>query len=542
MTMPPMSSGADPNRPEQTDVGRFPGQPEYLGSTVLAAPEPAGRRMSRGWIAAVVAAALLLVAGSAGALALGRRLSGGGAHPAERLPAGALAYVELDLDPGAGQKVDAIRFLRKFPDIKDNVGDGDDLRRSFWELLAEDEEELKGIDYAKDIEPWLGQRLGIAVRDDGGTVDDKDVVVALQVTDEDKAREGIRMLNAKGDGDDAFAALNDGYAVLASSQGAADRAVADAKTKSLAQDERFRADLDALGELGVTSGWMDVEAAGRAAKSQLGDEVSPTMLEHYKGRVAWAARFTGDDLELVGQGHGLADTDFYAGDGAAQAIRDLPASTLAALDLANGEKMITSGWDALRESGPFNPLVGVLGGFSSTGGGGTDAFDGAVAEAERQTGLSLPEDLGVLLGRDFVVALDSRGLPREPRFGARGVTDPDRAATVLDKLVDAAGGAADAVTVDRTRDGYVVASDPAYAGELAKDGTLGDDAGFRAALPDLDDADTAVYVDVDKALAPGKDVMSARYEATFRAIDAIGITAASDGKGEASFRLKVVTR
>src|SRR5687767_7602685 len=54
-----------------------------------------------------------------------------GPQPAEALPAGTLAYASIDLDPSGAQKIEAIRFLRKFPAFKDEIGldTDDDVRK-----------------------------------------------------------------------------------------------------------------------------------------------------------------------------------------------------------------------------------------------------------------------------------------------------------------------------------------------------------------------------------------------------------------------------
>ena len=37
-----------------------------------------------------------------------------------------------------------------------------DLRKEIFEELQEDGE-FEGVDYAQDVEPWLGQRVGVAL-------------------------------------------------------------------------------------------------------------------------------------------------------------------------------------------------------------------------------------------------------------------------------------------------------------------------------------------------------------------------------------------
>ena len=53
-----------------------------------------------------------------------------GAQPAEALPDSTIAYFSVDLDPSGGQKIEAIKTLRKFPAFTDKIDleTDDDLR------------------------------------------------------------------------------------------------------------------------------------------------------------------------------------------------------------------------------------------------------------------------------------------------------------------------------------------------------------------------------------------------------------------------------
>ena len=528
-----------------------PSGAEFLGDTVIdPGPRPPKSRRTA-LIAGGAAAAVMLGAAGAGAVAVGK-LSGGGARPADRLPAGAMYYTEIDLDPGAGQKVGAIRFIRKFPTLKDSFAEDRDVRRSLWDLAAKGNDDAKKIDYAKDIEPWLGQRVGLAVMapEAGDSIDEGDVVAALQVTDEDKALDGIRRLNEMDDdGDDVFATALDGYIVLAADQAAADRYARAADERSLADDATFKADLDGLGERGVMSGWVDVRALGRAvADSKNGEGMSgdgmtmggssaEMLAKQLDGRFAFGVRFDGDDLEVVADGHGMPITKALGGDGSASVVKDLPDGTLAALGVAHGQEAIREGWPRFLEQLEDMPIPGIE--------SGPGAVDEALRAVEEQTGIDLPDDLAVLFGSDFALGVEA-GEGSEPKFGAKARTDGARAESVLGKLIGlgSATGLQLPVVVQRTDDGYVVAGDQAYADQLKADGGLGDSAGFRAALPDADKADMLLYVDVDRAMVAARGMlpMDSLNEPDLEALDGVGMTASSDGDGDVRIRVKVVTK
>ncbi|GAA1719291.1 hypothetical protein GCM10009809_13900 [Isoptericola hypogeus] len=213
-------------------------------------PAPAPRRRARKLLTIGLAGGLVLV-GGAGAVAYAM-LSGGGAQPHDVLPANALAYARVDLDPSAGQKVEVLRLLQKFPALADSVGDEDaDLRALFVEKALEDCD----VDFAADVEPWLGQRVGVALLDEPF-----EPVVAIQVDDEDKARAGITELaECSGAEADGIAFL-DGYAIVGSGQEAVDTAVAAAAEESLGETSAFTAATEKVGDQGVASGWADYGA------------------------------------------------------------------------------------------------------------------------------------------------------------------------------------------------------------------------------------------------------------------------------------------
>ena len=106
------------------------------------------------------------------------------------LPASTFALLSVDLDPSGGQKVEAIKTLRKFPTFREESGlqpDSDPIKRLFEEI--QDEGQCEDLDYERDVKSWIGQRAG-----SGGVVlDGKPApVAALQVSDAANAEERVR--------------------------------------------------------------------------------------------------------------------------------------------------------------------------------------------------------------------------------------------------------------------------------------------------------------------------------------------------------------
>ena len=217
--------------------------------------EPSAPRRTRRFAIVGAVVALVVVAGGAGSYAVYNKLSGGGAQPHDVIPASVDAYARLDLDPSASQKVELFKFIRKFPDAAKELGitsADQDVRKLVFDELVSDA--CPDVDYEDDVEAWLGERIGM-----GGWFEEEKFVIAVQVTNESKARDGIKKLIACDDEDYGIAFL-DGYALLSEDQKTVDDAAKEALKTPLGEDKAFLADFEELGDQGVASAWMDVKA------------------------------------------------------------------------------------------------------------------------------------------------------------------------------------------------------------------------------------------------------------------------------------------
>ena len=192
-----------------------------------------------------------------------------GADPAEAVPAAAPAYLELAARPEGDVRADAEAALRK-------VLRTDDPSRRATELF-DDAAGDSGLRW-KDVERWLGDRVGVGITAISGSSPDTAVVAAVR--DEDAAREALRRLaRAKGArpaerkyrdttyeldaGDDTATGLVGGYAVIASER--AFKAVVDTVDgrPALAGAKDFEEATDAAGA-GDALGFAYVDTGGLA--------------------------------------------------------------------------------------------------------------------------------------------------------------------------------------------------------------------------------------------------------------------------------------
>ena len=557
----------------------------HAGLPAMEQPPPPARRLG---VLPVVASVLAVVLVLAGGVVLWRTLAASGPRPAEVLPSSTFALVTLDLDPSAGQKVEAITTLRKLPSWNERTGvrPDSDLVKVLFERAQKDGFCPK-LDYDEDVKPWVGQRAGVG----GVLLDDKPApVLALQVKDTGKARDAFGDLVSCADaGKDIGWTLTDDYLVVSDSTSHAEAIVAAGGKAPLAEDSAYQKWTDEAGGDGIVNAYVArsaVKVLQKELKSGLGGLVPgaglglpgelpsgfpsdlpsdfPTdvpselsqLTEQPVGAGASApyrstAKTADDPSEAIDQ----AFKDFrgaaavlrfadgglelsVAGGGTKQSgraslgdhVNDLPKDTAAVIALAVPD----SAFDALG-SGAGKILTGLIG---------------------RASGLDIPEDLKTLFGNSLSISLGgdapsdlgSVSGPGDLPLGLLVNGDAQAIEKVVAKVEARTGRKlSDLPATLESKDGKVaLASTPAYAEQLLGQGSLGDDDDFKDAAPHADDSLTLAYVsfdndwtDVLQDLAKDEDDPDAKEAATnLAALRAFGASAWTDGDtGHALVRL-----
>lgn len=212
------------------------------------------RRTKR--VAAVVAG-VLSVGGLAGGGVWLASFLATGPQPAEALPAGTLAYAAIDVDPSGGQKIDAVRFMRKFPAEARPGSGSDDLRRAAFDLITDDGPCRKQW---SAVEGWIGDRMAVALLDAAHPTP----VVVLEVDGHDGVDKGLDALSDCIGGLKGHA-VEGSWAVLASTDAAAKKVLADAATSSLADSSSFKTWTGKAGGTGLVTLYAGPEAGDAAA-------------------------------------------------------------------------------------------------------------------------------------------------------------------------------------------------------------------------------------------------------------------------------------
>ena len=515
-----------------------------------------------------------LVAVGVGAWAAYNFLSTG-PQPAEALPAKTLGYVSIDLDPSGGQKIEALQTLNKFPAFKDYVGINadDDLRKEIFSRI-QDEAHCDAIDYADDIEPWLGDRAAFAAVDLGG--DDPDPVFVLQVKDADKADAGLDTIKDCADGGDVGWAIEGDWAVIAESDDIADKVVAETKKGSLADDDDFKRWTDEAGDPGVVTLYagpaagdyladhadsmfgfplglvtgsstecfgsssedgstteectdsfpMDEFSGEEDSESDGGSSIADDLTAKFRDFEGMAAtlRFNDGAIEFEVAGDSHLSGQFLLADGGASAdvVESLPADTAAAYGLG-----FADGW--------FGDMIDTFASYSG------ESSEDLMSELSDMTGLDLPADAETLAGDSAALALGSDFDPdvffssddgSDIPIAVKIKGDPDEIEKVLDKLRDMAGPEANVLESDADGDTIVIGPNGDYRADVLNDGGLGDNDVFQDVVREADKAQTVLFVNVDEfedVIADAAGDSDQEFIDNLRPVSGFGVTGWVDG-------------
>lgn len=422
--------------------------------------------------------------------------------PASIVPEGAPLYFEVTVRPEGDLRADAEAAARTILGKDDPAGE---LRRLIDQWLAQ-----YGDSFGEDIEPWLGNRVGLfvpslsgeaerfayiaATEDSGQAVDS---ILAAREADEpaelsDRSHNGVDYFLDE-DENVALAEIGD-FVVLADEQTL--RQVIDAQEsgRTLEADEGFAATQDVVAQERLGLGWIDFAAIvdGLAQAPSFPPEQAATLrqLVALEGLEGVAFALTADQAAVRLDSATLSgDQPQRAGDPevASQALRAVPADALLGVGLGD-------------VGGQFQQRIDRLGRLSGFGGGRDPAQ--LLDQIERATRLDLEEDVLTWMEQG---SLFVQGTSLADVGGALIVRTSDRQASLeaveqLRSLLEQGGraevekvdsGGVEGLRLDGQRlpvflvvagDRFIVAAgQPALDAALEPRGALGDDEAFGQA-------------------------------------------------------------
>jgi hypothetical protein len=483
---------------------------------------------SKKWIAAAAAVAVV-AALSVGGVAVAKVMGGGGAQPEDVLPANAIAFAKLDLNPSAGQKLAAYRLASKFPKVKSKVTSEDTSVKesSFGSIFTGDSG--WGLSYKKDVEPWLGERVGVGVFPDMDADKEPEIGLSIAVTDQSAAKVALdkAIANAAKKDEKVGYAFADGYVIVSDTTAHAAALVKAGKTSTLA-GSKYAEDVKKLDSDQIGVAWLDIAAAYKAVPKDMLAEGGLTMLEgandpkNASGRVVISLRAESSFLELNGKG-----IEIKGGDPLSEAKTGTPGGMMASFP--------ADVFGAVTIKGLGKAFGTVY--TSVTAGGDPMGVKPMLAEL----GINSAKEVETLLGDETGVMM--AGTTNAPEFAIRTQSSNPEAALAIARRALGASPAGDmGVTSSKITgpDGIVVGMGPDLnTAILEKSGSkLGGSEAFRQAMPDVAKASVAEYFNLAKivpALASNPE-LGADMD-SLKPLNALGLTGTSGA--ESTFRLRI---
>ena len=280
--------------------------------------------------------------------------------PAQAIPASAIGYIGVDIDPGKDQQLEAYQTLKKFPALEKELGleSEGDLRESLFDLIKE-ESGCDDLSFADDIEPWLGNSVAFAALPGE---EEPTAFAIVETTDQDAAETGVATLvecgdsedPAEGGGEDPAYDFSGDYMVLAETQDDVDTVLSEIDKGTLADDETFQARVEEAGGTGFVTGYASPEAAtefletvsneteslGGSGPSEEEKQLLEEAFADFEG-AAMSLRFADEGVEFKVAAAGVVQEDLSAalseGD---TGMTELPATTIAAYGIPVGDDAV----------------------------------------------------------------------------------------------------------------------------------------------------------------------------------------------------------
>ena len=346
-------------------------------------------------------------------------------------PADTALYVNVYLQPSAGQQMNLGSLIGRFPGFADEASLDDKVDQVVGNLLGAAGLEL---DYRTQVKPWLGSQLSVATwTSDGGPI----VVVLIDVKDAELALASMSELAGSETtvtsysgidiqvGDDQAYAIVDGMLILADTAEPIE-AVVDVRdgADALASRDDFRATMGDLPADHLASGFVDVAALSET--TAVGEQFSPfstagaALVAEPEGlRLSGRAPF--DAVSATSS----ATAGFGLGGEPSSLVDWMPPDTIAEAVVFGVRRTLEDAEEAAGAMPEGQEIVGAL-----------DTFRALAAFG---LGVDLDEDLLPLLDREVGVAFAGMDgdLPRGQLL--LRPEDPEAGVAALDRIVSGLG-------------------------------------------------------------------------------------------------------
>lgn len=268
-----------------------------------------------------------------------------GSQIAELAPPGAPVFVEGTLQPSGELKSNTEAIAERVAGIY-NLGE-----YVVEKLESSARNDGEPVDFAKEIEPWLGERAGVFFEqlEEGNEFSGLGVIV--ESTDTDATQEFIDKHKEGNEG--KVVGLVGGFLVVAEDQKVFDEAQEASEGESLAAEDTFSKAISAASDGSLADVYVDV---GKLI-DQSGGQIDPTARQILQNAgidpseaTAVASIVPGSDQVAVELSSDLAGQEAPTGD-ASSLLGELPGSAFAGVAVSGFGKQLNEAIDSLDEQG-----------------------------------------------------------------------------------------------------------------------------------------------------------------------------------------------
>jgi hypothetical protein len=377
-------------------------------------------KTARSLVLALLCALIAAIAVGCGSSSSG---SGGAEDPASLVPATAPVYAEATLRPDGKVGADLDAALKKILRTDDP---GAKIQKALDGSAKTD-----GVTYKDDIEPWLGERAGIAVTAIRGN--HADFVAVINSKDDGKAKDALE--KAKGDivkrsykgvdyrfdRKESTAAGVFDHSVVVGTEPGFKSAVDASKGDSLADSNGLRGVRSKVAEERIGLLYLDVDGLLRAVSASAGSQpevgaLVQSLSAAVPKTIGAALQAQPDALKIDGVSLGTPKTSSSGASGA-DMVASLPGDS----------------WLALGFGKSGQALEGVLDGIGKAGGITGVGVNALLSQFQQKTGLDLREDVLSWMG-DAGVFVAGKGLADLGGGLVIKTSDPAKTKRVIDVL------------------------------------------------------------------------------------------------------------
>lgn len=383
---------------------------------------------------------------------------------AEAAPQGSATYMEVNLDPSVSQKVAAMSLGKKISSI---TGDESIKDGNLMKSISEDD--FPGLNYENDIDPWLGDKTAAV-----GFNEDFDVVSVYTIDDKAKAEEQVKKVSDK----DKVYEVQDKWIVVAENKSKLDAYHKSFEGKeTLNKDEVFKKDRQAAGD-NIAYGWFDLSKANNKTE-ELGYDVDTPEVS---GRVSAALSLSSNSVDLKAKTYEMkidGETSWNTDQKGAQLIQGFSESAVAGFEVVDLSNSIKNNWEKLYQNDDMKAQL-------------QEGLD----PVEETLGIKIPDEIEKILGNNLAFAYNDTNTMELAAKGA----DKETWENLYNLAVSFAAPEEDFGVLTTEGDVQKFMYNYTSNGETESETRLGDTDSFKKAMPNLEEAQVAAYVDLDKMI------------------------------------------